>query len=443
VDEVLALEPAAESAEQVRRSVPELAAQMTRLQHAMLARVAELNARKVPAELGFRGTSQFLQALLSCTARTAKGLALAVQRFGPRRSLTGQALQPVFPIAAEAWATGVISQDHATVIADAICALPEPVRVKHWAEVKLTLVELACTKDPGSVGLLAQRIAAHLDPDGPTPETDQRAQSRRRLQVMRFGDSSAELSGIGILTPACQAIWETILTSLAAKPATDALGQDTRTDAQRLHDAFEHAGKLLLKSGRLPHSAGAPTTLVITVDLKDLERRTGRATTHHGGTLSINDALRLAADANLLPVVLDDAREILAYGRGRRLASPGQRKALMARDRGCTFPDCTRPAAISEIHHTTEWAHGGQTNLSTMAVTCGYHNNEAPRQGWTAHLLNGTPHWTPPRWKSPDQQPIRNYAHFPELLARPIVDEPTDLDGPGAKDRISGKSPDD
>jgi len=81
-----------------------------------------------------------------------------------------------------------------------------------------------------------------------------------------------------------------------------------------------------------------------------------------------------------LPAVLDDAGGILAYGRSRRLASAGQRKALFARDRGCTFPGCTRTAAQSEIHHTTDWARGGHTNLNTMAIACGYHNTEAPAQ---------------------------------------------------------------
>ncbi|HEX4728379.1 MAG TPA: hypothetical protein VH298_11325, partial [Jatrophihabitans sp.] len=41
--------------------------------------------------------------------------------------------------------------------------------------------------------------------------------------------------------------------------------------------------------------AGLPAQLIITLSLTDLERRAGRATTHHGGTLSIDQALKLAA----------------------------------------------------------------------------------------------------------------------------------------------------
>ena len=157
----------------------------------------------------------------------------------------------------------------------------------------------------------------------------------------------------------------------------------------------------------------------MTVELRDLERRAGQATTHHGGTLSVRQALKLAAEANLLPVVLDQELGITAYGVGRRLASPGQRKALFTRDRGCTFPGCTTTAAQSEIHHATDWANGGPTDLDNLAIACGYHNNEAPKMGWTTVMINGRPHWKPPAWHDPDQRPRRNWFHHPELLARP------------------------
>src|SRR3954447_16056791 len=109
---------------------------------------------------------------------------------------------------------------------------------------------------------------------------------------------------------------------------------------------------------------------------------------------------------------------ILAYGRRRRLAAPGQRRALFARDRGCTFPGCTRTAAQSEIHHATDWAAGGHTNLDSMAIACGYHNTEAPKQNWRTVMIDGIPHWQPPPWH-PSKQPLRNYLHHPELLTQP------------------------
>ena len=95
---------------------------------------------------------------------------------------------------------------------------------------------------------------------------------------------------------------------------------------------------------------------------------------------------------------------------------PAKRKVLFARDRGCTFPGCPRTAAQSEIHHATDWALGGKTDLDNLAIACGYHNAEAPKMGWRTVMIDGIPHWQPPSWH-PVQQPLRNYLHHPELLS--------------------------
>src|SRR6185503_10132793 len=132
-----------------------------------------------------------------------------------------------------------------------------------------------------------------------SPEEQRLQQAHRRVDLDRLPDSSGLLSGR--LTPTCQAIWEAILTPLAARRPEDALGPDDRTPGQRMHDAFEEAGRRLLATGELPDHAGLPAQLIITLTLTDLECRAGRATTHHGGTLSVNDALKLAADGKALP----------------------------------------------------------------------------------------------------------------------------------------------
>jgi hypothetical protein len=391
----------------------ELEAELSRVQFRQLSVWAELNSRNVAGALGHRSLSQLIATQLRCNLGEARKRYLAVERFGARRSLTGEPLEPVFPATAEAFGAGEIGPQHAATIADTVEAIPAADRAEHAESVEVTLLEHARTSDPRTVKLLGQRILAHLDPDGPCPEEQARQQSHRRLALTRLADGTGLLEGY--LTPTCQAIWDTILTPLAATRPDDALGEDDRTPAQRLHDAFEEAGRRLLTAGDLPDHAGLPCQLIITVSLTDLERRAGRATTHHGGTLSINDALKLAAQGQLLPAVLDEAGGILAYGRERRLAANGQRKVLFARDRGCTFPGCTRTAAQSEIHHATDWALGGPTDLDNLAIACGYHNNEAPKQGWRTVMIDGIPHWQPPAWH-PIQQPLRNYLHHPELL---------------------------
>jgi hypothetical protein len=387
--------------------------EITRLRYRQLEVRAELNARNTPTALGYRGLSPLLVARLRYSPAEARKRAHAVERYGPRKALTGESLEPIYPATATALSVGGISFDHAAEIADTVEAIPAAERAEHAARVEATLLEHARLSDPRMVRLLGQRILAHLDPDGPSPEEQRAQQVHRSFTLNRLGDSSGLLGGR--LSPECQAIWETILTPLASRRPDDALGPDDRTLPQRMHDAFTEAGRRLLAVGELPDNAGLPAQLIITMTLSDLERRAGRATTHHGGTLSIDEALRLAATGSVLPAILSDNGGILGFGRGRRLGSRAQRKVLFARDRGCTFPGCSRSAAQSEIHHAIHWASGGRTDLDNLAITCGYHNNEAPKQGWRTVMIDGVPHWQPPDWH-PIKQPQRNYLHHPELI---------------------------
>ena len=413
LDGLLALDFGRLSEPELVALLPVLEAQVRRVPLAVAGLDTELVSRAVAETLGFRDPRHLLADAVAITLRQARRRLDTAARYTPRATLGGQRLEPEFPAAAAALRRGAISVEHADVIADAIEALPEPVRAAHHRHVETVLVDHAATTDPARLRTLAARVLAHLDPDGPSPAEDRRHRAARELSLFRDPDSSGLLTGT--LTPACQAIWETILTPLAAQRPADAGGPDSRTPGQRMHDAFEEAGRLLLSTGRLPDHAGVATTLMISVRLSDLQQRTGQAVTHHGGRLSIAETLRLAAGQRLIPVICDDAGGILAYGRSRRLASPGQRRALFTRDRGCSFPHCPEPAARSQIHHTTDWANGGPTNLDSLTITCGYHNNQAPRQGWKATLINGIPHWKPPPWH-PNQQPQRNYHHHPELI---------------------------
>jgi hypothetical protein len=396
--------------------VVELETERVRVQYRQLAALAELNSRNTAGALGFRGLAGLIAAQLNCTPAEARKWAVAVQRFGARRAVTGETLEPIYPATAEAFGKGELSSEHAAVIAETVEAIPSADRAEHATAVETTLLEQAHTNNPHMLRVLGQRILAHLDPDGPCPEEQRLQQTHRRVTLNPLDDSMGLLEGR--LSPTCRAIWESILHSLAQCRPADAMGPDTRTIPQRIHDAFEEAGRRLLATGDLPDHAGLPCQLVITVSLTDLERRAGRATTHHGGVLSIAEALKLAADGSVLPAILSDCGGVLAYGRKRRLASAGLRKAVIARDRGCTFPGCSRTAAQSEVHHAIDWANGGRTDLNNLAIACGYHNTEGPKMGWRTVMLDGIPHWKPPDWH-PNQQPMRNYLHHPELFTTP------------------------
>ena len=126
-------------------------------------------------------------------------------------------------------------------------------------------------------------------------------------------------------------------------------------------------------SGTLPDSGGVPATVLITMTLAQLETRLGVATTGHGGLLSMAAALNLAADAAIIPIVLADTGGVIGYGRDNLHATPAQRRALAARDTGCSFPGCDAPPGWAETHHVIHWAHGGRSDLDNMTRVCGSH----------------------------------------------------------------------
>jgi hypothetical protein len=370
--------------------------------------VAEVAARNVAGELRYRDTASLLSAVLLLTRSQASERVTAAEALGPRASLLGEPLPPVLPATARALSVGSISPAHTGVIRGLIRELPAPVRDEHQATAEALLAEHATGMDTAQLRQAATAILGFLHPDGAlTPDRVHRAD--RDVSLRRNADGSGDVAAH--LTPACYALWETVLEPLARKRPDDGGGPDTRTPGQRRHDALEDAAKRLLRTGELPSTAGVVTTLMITMTLEQLEARAGQATTGHGGHISIPEALRLAADGKALPVVLNDAGGILAYGRARRLASPAQRLALIARDQGCTFPRCRETAARSEVHHITDWVNGGQTNIDTLALACGHDNNERIRQGWYAIMLDGVPHWVPPPHIDPQRKPQRNRVH--------------------------------
>src|SRR6185437_3517546 len=139
-----------------------LETEITGLRYRQLEVRAELSSRNTPTTLGYRGLAQLLAARLRYSPAEARKQALAVERFGTRRALTGEALEPVFPTTAKALSVGEIGFDHALEIATTVETIPAAERAEHATAVESTLLEHARTVDPRTVKLLGQRILAHL-----------------------------------------------------------------------------------------------------------------------------------------------------------------------------------------------------------------------------------------------------------------------------------------
>lgn len=91
---------------------------------------------------------------------------------------------------------------------------------------------------------------------------------------------------------------------------------------------------------------------------------------------------RWCCDATIIPVVLGGDGEVLDVGAGSRLATQGQRRAMLAMYSTCCFPGCTTPVDRCEIHHVDEWLHTRRTDLGRLAPLCCRHHHAVHEGGW-------------------------------------------------------------
>src|SRR5690606_16605593 len=103
---------------------------------------------------------------------------------------------------------------------------------------------------------------------------------------------------------------------------------------KQLAEAFTQLLETLDPS-RLPIHGGDATNVTVTISLADLKNDLGVATIDNGvpgdgfDTLTAAQARRLACSARIIPAVLGSNSEILDLGRGQRLFSKAQRRALL------------------------------------------------------------------------------------------------------------------
>jgi hypothetical protein len=376
------------------------------------ALIAEVDTRGVAAELGYTSTPVLLSERLRIGRREAAQRVRVASDLAPRRAMSGQPLPARFPKVAAAVAAGTVCTRQAALICRTVDSLPDAALVQAEA-VETMLVEHARVLNPDQLAVLARTVRACLDPDGVL--ASERDHDRHRHAVLAvLPDGSGRLQAQ--LTGEATAVWQTILNTLARPvPDVDAGERDRRSPGQRRHDAQLDAGRRLLRAGTLPDAGGAPATVLLTLTLDQVESRSGLVTTAHGGVISVPQALRIAAEADIVPVVLGDAGGVLGYGLTRRTASIGQRRALAARDGGCLFPGCDRPPDWCETHHVVAWVDGGCTDLENLTLVCGFHHREHRKRGWTCHITNGVPYWRPPSWLDSTQTPRRNTTHHMPL----------------------------
>lgn len=199
------------------------------------------------------------------------------------------------------------------------------------------------------------------------------------------------------MTPEQAAVLEAAIGPLSAPRPNEETGErDLRGAGQRRVEALSDVCARFAAAdaddkGGSEGAAGSGVALHLSMDLKDLLDATGSGevvgSTATGAMLSPSVVRRLACSAALIPHVLGTAGEVLDVGRVERLFNRAQRRALLRRDRGCTYPGCTAPAGWAKAHHVVHWIDGGLTDLDNAALLCQRHHTLVHDRRYVADVL--------------------------------------------------------
>lgn len=370
--------------------------------------IGDAARRELPQALVHGSMTRMLISLLRLSPGEAARRVRAAESLGTPLSMLGEPLSPRWAHLAAAQRLGEVSPDQVSIIERALAKVDRCGFAAADVEAGEQLVtRFAETFAPKDLKRLADQVVDAIDPDGTLPD-DQLNHDRRHLNLRptRDGAYAGEFRLTGTLGAKLTALLEPL-----AKPRVDAstADQDPRTRGQRLHDAMEELCDRLLRAGNENGTGGTPASVIVTIDMDDLLRRSGYGTTNDGTLIPTETVLRMAGEADVIPTVLARGGAVLSLGRTRRIASRSQTFALAARDRGCSFPGCDRAPEWCERHHIKAWIDGGATDLDNLTLLCSYHHHNFETRGWTCTInADGLPEWQPPRWIDRDQRPLIN-----------------------------------
>ena len=404
----------------------------------------------------FRNTADYLRARLGIgKAEAARRLRVA-GRVLPRVGISGQRCDGKYADLGAAVAGGLVAGNEAAMISSALdrAALLASGETLEVMEKSLTV--LATETDADALGRAIRLWEARLDADGQEPTEDfLKARQGVFLRGRRHGLNRLDIA-------ATDEQFEYLMTVMntAANPRTkpcddfspserevDAVADessgavngvsdaalDNRSRAQKHLDGLVGGCQLALATDKLPSTGGLRPQIMVTIDYRDLLNRfkdspavpadsgedlvgqqSNGAAFMYGGPIDAGTVRKIACDADIIPVVLGGRGEVLNLGRARRLFTPKQRKALMARDGGCAFPGCSMPAQWTEAHHVDYWTNErGETDVNRGVLLCSFHHHLIHQGNWTIDLNDGVPWFIPPAYIDVSRRKRRNRFFHP------------------------------
>jgi hypothetical protein len=273
------------------------------------------------------------------------------------------------PRSAAALALGEIGYTHLALIAETGRAITDAGRP--FDEEKL--LARAIEKDVTRFRHDCHHLRHAADPQGYAE--DQAAEVEESFLELRLRqDGGAWLKGAVDREGA--AALKSALEPLARRSGEDDYRNQEQLNAHALVELARHA----LDAGSIP---GRPH-LQVTASFETLAGHTNAPAGELEFSLPICRATveRLACDCSLTRVLLDSDSMVIDVGRTMRVVNGSRSRALRARDKGCRFPGCDRPASWTNAHHLVHWARGGTTHLDNLVLLCHRHHWLVHEGGW-------------------------------------------------------------
>jgi hypothetical protein len=194
----------------------------------------------------------------------------------------------------------------------------------------------------------------------------QRAFTSRSLRVTRNADR-------GVMTISIDLPMETgeLVEKALDKARDDSVSKAEFIDeswSARQADALVSMASSYL-SGNVEKTRNTSDDYLVTihVDQSALANGDGRS------SLPIESVKRMCCDGHTVVLGESENGEPLNIGRKTRTVPTAIKRALIARDKACSFPGCHHTRFV-DAHHIRHWSAGGKTSLDNLMLLCSQHH---------------------------------------------------------------------
>ena len=360
-----------------------------RLEHAIGSLASDCAARRAHERDSARSMADLL------TAQT-----------GQRRQVTGSRMTLAtklrsMPLTDDSVADGRITHCHAHVLSRAL----NPRTTEAFARDEHLLVGAAEKLTADELARVVEMWLRYADPDGSAPDPEGPADTFHLSQTLDgrlkgtfdLGGQAAILAK-AIIDEVTEQLRRRDAKARAADPTDPRIDQPTsQRRARALTEILDRAAASPANPARRLPLLNIHTTLQTLT-------RTGEPT---DWKIDLEEAWRSAIPHRLLDlwacdcfagrIVLDAHGLPLDVGRAERLATPAQKRAVIARDgTTCPVPGCDAPVAWSRFHHIHHWTADGPTREQNLVAPCHWHHQRIHDGHLIVYMTNGRPQFSLP-----------------------------------------------